>query len=728
MSPDTASAPPGRPIHLNPFLFPSETVIRFILLNVALLGVTLYAYLQIGVVVFRDSWEPTQLACLQQVQPLLGQTELYIQAWKECTRSVVFAQGLWMLAGVAFVLGLAFVLYWIYPRRILFRRHLVPLLEEDAPEIAAELQSLVRQAGLTYRPHFVWNPLDTSVSGQAFGRRGSYAVALTGGLASRYYTDLPGFRAIILHELAHLRNEDVDITYFTLAVWQAFVFLCLLPLGLALLSTGLSDFLFKSLLVLYAIPLVLLVFLTRNGVLRIREHYADLRVSVWEGISSAIDRVLSAMAPTRGSFWERVGSFHPSPAHRRQTLADPGRLLKMSFWEAFGVGLAASVAIPNLVSLFSNLLNTPPDLTNTLPALFFAPLAMGITGLGAYRISFAHLVRNQRPPRLFPLASGLALGIMLGFVISFGAVISQYGDIESSRSPVSLGFFITGFLLTTLVAYLLLCWIAACAEAWLGVADSQVALRWVSSLSIIVAVGLFTCWMMLISYPVGFGSDAGIFFPVILSTLPLLGPLSLFGFFDLTVYYGLGILILILLQCLWLLPLAAWLFQERGEAEPDLTWALLPPVNLALPRWKPGPLRPPTAVLIGVVGGLGLIALFFIIRLGLRLIVDEAVRDSDSFKLVYAISQMLLSGLVQAALGGITALIVPRQSIAHGLLTIFIAGLIGVPGFLLVHILFGGSLDLDFVWNVLSTSLPWGFFFGLPTVILAASLRKLRKA
>lgn len=738
MNQDAASPPLSGPIRLNPFLFPSETVIRFILLNVALLGVTLYAYLQIGVVVFRGSWEPTQLACLHKLQPLapnssdplarLQQAELYAKEWQECTRPVVFAQGLWMLAGVAFVLGLAFILYWIFPRRILLRQRLVPLSEEDAPEIAAELHALVRQAGLPYQPRFVWNPLDTSVSGQAFGRRGSYAVALTGGLASKYYTDLPAFRAVVLHELAHLHNEDIDISYFTIAVWQAFVFLCLLPLGLALLATGLSDLLFKSLLVLYTIPLVLLVFLTRNGVLRIREYYADLRVTAWEGPSGAIDRVLSAMSPAPGSFWKRIASFHPDPAHRRQTLADPGPLFKMSFREAFSVGLATSVAIPNLVSLFNNLLDTRPDLTNTLPALFFAPLAMGITGLGAYRISFAQLVRERRPARLFHLASGLALGIMLGFIISFGGAISQYGDIESSRSPVSLGFFITGFLLTTLVAYLLLRWIAACAESWLEVADSKVALQWVSSLSIMIAVGLFTCWMMLISYPVGFGSDAGIFFPVVLSTLPLLGPLGLFTFFDLTLQYGLDILILILLQCLWLLPLAAWLFQKRGGTGSDFTWAMLAPVDSALPRWKPGPLRPPTAVLIGIAGGLGLIALFFIIRLGLRLTVAEAVRDSDNFKIYYAISQMLLSGLVQAALGGITALIVPRQGVAHGLLTIFIAGVFGVAGFLLMTILFGGSLSFDFVWNVSSISLPWGFFFGLPAVILAASLRKLRWA
>jgi hypothetical protein len=38
-------------------------------------------------------------------------------------------------------------------------------------------------------------------------------VALGGGLVTQFYSDRPRFRAVVLHELAHLRNADVDKIY-----------------------------------------------------------------------------------------------------------------------------------------------------------------------------------------------------------------------------------------------------------------------------------------------------------------------------------------------------------------------------------------------------------------------------------------------------------------------------------------------------------------------------------
>lgn len=45
----------------------------------------------------------------------------------------------------------------------------------------------------------------------------------------RYDTDPSAFRAVMLHELAHLRNRDVDKTYFTIGIWRAFVVVALIP-------------------------------------------------------------------------------------------------------------------------------------------------------------------------------------------------------------------------------------------------------------------------------------------------------------------------------------------------------------------------------------------------------------------------------------------------------------------------------------------------------------------
>lgn len=46
------------------------------------------------------------------------------------------------------------------------------------------------------------------------------------------------FEAVILHELAHIRNKDVNQTYLAIAIWRAFVLAALLPLaGLLTLAT-----------------------------------------------------------------------------------------------------------------------------------------------------------------------------------------------------------------------------------------------------------------------------------------------------------------------------------------------------------------------------------------------------------------------------------------------------------------------------------------------------------
>ncbi len=72
-------------------------------------------------------------------------------------------------------------------------------------------------------PSWRWNPLDPSPTGLSFGRPGSTSVALMGGLVTRQFADPPAFRAVVRHELAHLRNRDVDLTYATLSLWYAFL-------------------------------------------------------------------------------------------------------------------------------------------------------------------------------------------------------------------------------------------------------------------------------------------------------------------------------------------------------------------------------------------------------------------------------------------------------------------------------------------------------------------------
>ena len=141
--------------------------------------------------------------------------------------------------------------------------------------------------------------------------------------------DPPAFRAIIRHELAHIRNRDVGITYFTLAVWYAFLLVAVLPLRRRRCSARTSLDLERHLATRACSPR--LVYLTRNAVLRSREVYADLRASVPDGPGrGAAARAGELPRPAARIRLTRVRRVHPDPdsparGARRHPAALPAR-------------------------------------------------------------------------------------------------------------------------------------------------------------------------------------------------------------------------------------------------------------------------------------------------------------------------------------------------------------------------------------------------------------------
>src|SRR5262249_20877662 len=149
-------------------------------------------------------------------------------------------------------------------------------------------------------------------------------VRLNAGLTACHTTDPALFRAVVLHELAHLRNRDVDQAYLARAIWWSFLALALAPMVLVtvhprLLATPtrwrLVDFWTKSTLRtgLALLVLTALVYLTRTAILRTREVYADARVSIWEGPGTALREVVSALTPPKGPRWLAFREDHPHP-------------------------------------------------------------------------------------------------------------------------------------------------------------------------------------------------------------------------------------------------------------------------------------------------------------------------------------------------------------------------------------------------------------------------------
>src|SRR5262249_38985388 len=143
-----------------------------------------------------------------------------------CLRPVYLDQMWWVIAGVGLLFGLAGLLYLVHPWWLIRRGRLTRLREDDGPELVAELAGLSRLAGLAREPVFLLGPRPR-VGGQAFGRVGRRYVRLNAGLTACHTTDPALFRAVVLHELAHLRNRDVDQAYLARAIWWSFLALAL---------------------------------------------------------------------------------------------------------------------------------------------------------------------------------------------------------------------------------------------------------------------------------------------------------------------------------------------------------------------------------------------------------------------------------------------------------------------------------------------------------------------
>ncbi|WP_236652392.1 M48 family metallopeptidase [Streptacidiphilus neutrinimicus] len=508
---------------------------------------------------------------------LSPQDALKRQRYEGCLGHLLHVDGFWVL-GVLLLQGLlALLLFAVQPWWHRCRARLVAVDALSSPEAAAlraELQKLVGLASLVRPPRFLLDPVDARPSGQAFGGLGRRQVALSAGLVVQRAHAPEKFRAVVAHELAHVRNGDVTVTYLTLAVWRAFVLVTVFPVLATLADPALQttqplrnplrggvSALVDQLTGLgwFFLVLIALAYATRLSVLRAREGYADARAAQWTD-PAVLREVLLASAERDGTRWWHT---HPRLLSRARLLERPARLLRPGFWETFAAAFAVQTAGDYLNQALGSW--SVPEGSPAYQAAYDAgTLLTGLVVVVAAGRGAA-FVRSGEGDRSVHTRAGLGLG--LGLVSSYGLTILRQA-LLLRHQPALLGWlFDTGGLERDLVmvAFVLVAALALChwaGHCWQLVATASRRNRLLAGGAMLLATWACLRWWNDLNYglpPLGrtLSADAAVWRHFVTqaqgSTLDLVVVEAVLATFVLL--WLLGPVTLFAVPLLWLVPL-----------------------------------------------------------------------------------------------------------------------------------------------------------------------------
>ncbi|GAA2941572.1 M48 family metalloprotease [Kitasatospora cinereorecta] len=427
------------------------------------------------------------------------------------------------LIALAFVLAIA-VAYWLLPGYRTRRRGYVLLSGAVAPEVESRLSLLVELAGVGGRVVFLLEPLNPRVQGLAFGRVTRRHVVLSSGLLTLHSRDRDSFDAVVLHELAHVRNRDLDIGFLTLLVGRCAVLLLpvLILSGLGSLSmitpsagaSPGSETLPTGALVagmsgtFGGLFLGAVILLLRNAVLRSRELDADARAVEWMGAAEPLQRLLAhAVEPPAASGGPRgrahLLKVHPLPSTRMRAAVQPGTNVRIAPLDLFAVGLVTAYlyALMKLGPLGGGTLTN--KVTDVVAALVATMLLVGVVGLTVWGVVeprdplHAEVRSAERVHTLRRAGIGLGLGLFTARVLS--------PSLASSTAMVG------GHGVSMVFPYVVLCavagwgavsWLERVATAWgTAVRDSRRPRLLMATALGLFAAGSWPAVLFLLSLP-----------------------------------------------------------------------------------------------------------------------------------------------------------------------------------------------------------------------------------
>ncbi|MFF3443786.1 hypothetical protein [Streptosporangium sp. NPDC002721] len=613
-----------------------------------------------------------------------------------CQAPAFYDKVAWIGWGFLLLTAVAALLYGMHPVWIRRRGGLRPYVrDEDNAEVLGYLDALRSRMGLARAPAWFVAPRSIRTGGgQAFGLPWRRCVRLDAGLIMLYTRDRALFRTVVLHELAHLRNRDVDKTYLTIAIWWSFVAVVAVPLlglvGYAALPgpTVTRDAMWSELVpymvdrphnVGQALVVAVLVYLVRNAILRVRELHADAVGTAYdEPVPAADPGPPDPGPPGRGAAvrwsWPRFGlGTHPAPEWRAAVRRRPELLWRPTLWELAGVGVVAGLLGNSLDLLVRGLFLDAFGKLNTfggeaavgavlgppLTAFLVVSLWRAAAGDTGHRIRWWHCL--VQPP---VLALGVLAGLALPLLIhSFNT--TPYALASSRVWWGDLGILVTAGVPLVLGGVLVAWWFRSATRGtpsavharWSMVAAATAVFPWFLAWYVSLAADgpssganpAIGCWL---GGPVS-GDPAGFFwtlgcaqaFPVL--NLVELNPVTLPG-----------------LALLWLVPSIAAL---RGRAP-----------GRGRASWRRAPL-------VGAAGGVIVIAAGVALPHWARAAVPEAVRhdlgaEGANFDLAYWRAYLMIAVLAQAAVALVTAGAARRDRPGLALLAASVTAVVATAG------------------------------------------------
>jgi Zn-dependent protease with chaperone function len=527
----------------DPSILPSDLSVRFLVLLLLILASTasIYGYLALkaGPATERraaDCLSGTNLQRLPRIEPgithqLVGSTEPVVACVKPDMTGVVR----WETIGILLVIAVTYLSYRAAPlRRTEFPNGLVrflagrarrgrlrPLGDYDA-EATAEVAALIDRLGLAPAPTVLVHP--HGGSSFVFGTSRRPFLCLAGGLVRRRRNDPHQFTAVVLHELAHLKNRDNRPTYLTTAAWWSFVALAVVPYLALLVAPRLwydpfgwrpSD-LAASVENLHTTmsvaALVAVVYVTWLATLRSRELNADATAGCHDtdGVLLRYMERTSVDKPIRRPMFLRK---HPSLDRRRSAVADPLTVPALSFAQMFGAGIGVSVLSHNLGTLAWQALlavgfNPVPSPQTTF--ILLTVVAVGnigpvgalawLAGVTAWRARLRALVRPQKPPTL---QMALGLGLVAGEPTAVSSAnASRWGIFDGVGDGAVSSAVISALVLVGLLAALSR-WSWDNAGAWLPVVRGSVrqACGWSAAIATIAVLPWYATWWAMHDVP-----------------------------------------------------------------------------------------------------------------------------------------------------------------------------------------------------------------------------------